>query len=320
MLHSRWRNMDQGVSSLADPNSSPAAGAPGERLYPDGHPLDEVHYLEAKIILNGLRFTSAQSFREFEKLVRKAAKAAHVDFETERFEGLRPQIREVLFLDTKEFKLYNNAFILRRRTAYEDGFPVGEPEIVFKFRHPDLDKASQLDVRPTIPGMYRVKFKEEWLPCKDRIGGVRSLYSHNVEFKLDPLTFIGDITMHDTLIETLPALRPLMADGDERLELVNRTAVEEVLQKLGTLDFGKGFEAESNVAVWRTRGDQHQLVGEFSFQCKFQRRQDAGAKAMLKCEEFFKSLQHEAQDWVSLGTTKTGAVYRLKGNPPQSHE
>jgi len=26
------------------------------------------------------------------------------------------------------------------------------------------------------------------------------------------------------------------------------------------------------------------------------------------------------QSWISLGTTKTGMVYRLKGNAPQSHE
>jgi hypothetical protein len=305
---------------LADHPFNPATSAPEEPFYADGHPLDEVHYLEAKIILNGLRFTSVQSFREFEKIVRRAAKEARVDFDTDSCEGVRPQIREVLFLDTKDFTLYNNAFILRRRTAYEDGFPTGEPEIVFKFRHPDLDAASRLDMRPSIPGMYRIKFKEEWLPRKDRIGGMRSLYSHNVEFKLDPLRFSNDLTAHETLIEVFPALRPLLRNDGERLELVNRTAVEEVLQKLGALDFGKGFEAESNVAVWRTRGDQHQLVGEFSFQCKFQRREELSAKALLKCDEFFRLLQREAQDWISLGTTKTGAVYRLKGAPPQSHE
>ncbi|PPD40996.1 MAG: hypothetical protein CTY15_14180 [Methylocystis sp.] len=305
---------------MVDHHLNPARHSAGERFYADGHPLDAVHYLEAKIILNGMRFTSVQSFRDFEKIVRKAAKQARVDFETESCEGLRPQIREVLFLDTKEFALYNNAFILRRRTAYEDGFPAGEQEIVFKFRHPDLDTASQLDVRPSIPGMYRVKFKEEWLPQKERIGGARSLYSHNVEFKLNPLNFSEDLTSATTLVEVFPALRSLLTGEKEHLELVNRTAVEEVLQQLGTLDFGKGFEAASNVAVWRTRGDQHQLVGEFSFQCKFQRREDLSARALLRCDEFFKLLQHEAQDWISLGTTKTGAVYRLKGNPPQSHE
>ena len=28
-------------------------------------------------------------------------------------------------------------FILRRRIPYQDGFPIGAPEIVFKFRHTD---------------------------------------------------------------------------------------------------------------------------------------------------------------------------------------
>lgn len=288
--------------------------------YPDGHPLDEIHYIEAKIILDGRRFTSVQSFRDFGKIVRRVSKELRIDFETESCEGLRPQIREVLFLDTKDFKLYNNAFILRRRTAYEDGFPAGEPEIVFKFRHPDLDTASRLDVRPSIPGDYRVKFKEEWLPEKERIGGVRSLFSHNAEFTLNPLHLSADISDTATLVDVFPLLRPLLAEKNAHLQLVNRTAVEEVLQQLGVLDFGKGFEAASNVAVWRSRGDQSQLVGEFSFQCKFQRRQDLSAAALQKCEVFFRALQHEAQEWVSLGTTKTGAVYRLKGNPPQAHE
>ncbi len=38
------------------------------------------------------------------------------------------------------------------------------------------------------------------------------------------------------------------------------------------------------------------------------------------CEQFFITLQQDVKDWISLGTTKTGMVYRLKGNPPQSHE
>jgi hypothetical protein len=41
---------------------------------------------------------------------------------------------------------------------------------------------------------------------------------------------------------------------------------------------------------------------------------------MKRGERFFLALQNVAKDWVALGTTKTGAVYRLKGNPPQAHE
>jgi uncharacterized repeat protein (TIGR03803 family) len=88
----------------------------------------------------------------------------------------------VLFIDTDDFHLYNNAFILRRRIPYKNGFPIGEPEIVFKFRHPELQTAAETDVRPSILGDHRVKFKVQALPLKEKLGGIRLLYSHNVQF------------------------------------------------------------------------------------------------------------------------------------------
>jgi hypothetical protein len=106
----------------------------------------------------------------------------------------------------------------------------------------------------------------------------------------------------------------------ESVALVHTTAVEEVLKDIGLLDFGKGVVAKSNVAVWRTRGDQKQLVGEFAFQAKFERRNQFHEEAKRRCQQFFVNLQYAAQDWLALGTTKTGAVYRLKGNPPNAHE
>ena len=137
---------------------------------------------------------------------------------------------------------------------------------------------------------------------------------------LNPLGFSDDVTSPETLVEVFPALAPLLRERKGHLQLVNRTPVEEVLQDLGVLDFGKGFEAQSNVAVWRARGDHRQLVGEFSFQCKFRRREELSAKALKRCADFFELLQHEAQDWIRLGVTKTAAVYRLKGAPPLAHD
>src|SRR6516225_212309 len=124
--------------------------------YSDGHPLDEVQYLECKLILKPDRFTAAKVFFEYGKLVAQTAKEFGIDFSNKGV-VLKPKIREVLFLDTADFRLYNHAFILRRRIAYEDGFPVGEPEIVFKFRHPDMQKAAEMDVRPNVPGEYQIK-------------------------------------------------------------------------------------------------------------------------------------------------------------------
>ncbi len=284
--------------------------------YSDGHPLDTVHYLECKLILKPERFTSPPTFHEFGKLARRAADSLDIGFSNAGVKAFRPRIREVVFLDTKDFELYNNAFILRRRITYEDGFPVGDPEIVFKFRHPDLQVAAETDVRPNVAADYRIKFKAEALPLKEKLGGARLLYSHNVQFPLrEQMTSVS----MPRLAEFFPVLDKLKKSA-KKISLVNHTIVEEVLQDLGELDFGKGVIAKCNAALWRERGDHHLLIGEFSYECKFKRRGELHDKALARCHQFFIALQDVARDWISLGTTKTGVVYRLKGNPPQSHE
>src|SRR5262245_16245923 len=98
--------------------------------YADGLPLNEIQYLECKLILRPNHFTSRKSFFDFAKIMRRPAAETKVDFSSEDFVDAPLQIREVLFVDTADFRLYNNAFIMRRRIPYDDGFPVGDPEIV----------------------------------------------------------------------------------------------------------------------------------------------------------------------------------------------
>lgn len=294
-----------------------AALKPG--FYSDGHPLDEVHYLECKLILKPERFTSAKAFQDYGALVRREAERFEIGLSSAAVAGRKPDLREIVFLDTPDFRLYNNAFILRRRIRYEDGFPAGDPEIVFKFRHPDIQKAAELDVRPNIAGDYQIKFKAEALPLKDRIGGLRTLFSHNAQFGLSRAR-VADNSALTLLAGIFPALEILKNSPDERVELVNHMIVEEVLQELGTLDFGKGVTADCNVALWRSRGEHAPLIAEFAFQSKFKRRDELHDKAMHRVREFFVELQKAGSDWLALGTTKTGVVYRLNGNPPQNHE
>jgi hypothetical protein len=305
------------MSDKVDPIEKIPDLRPGK--YGDGHPLDDIQYVESKIILKPDRFTSRQSFWDFAKIVKGVAKQCDVGFTSDGFEKERPQIREVIFLDTADFRLYRNGFILRRRVAFEDGFPVSDPEIVFKVRGPDLQATADTDVRPQIEGAYRIKFKAEMLPLKDEVGGLRVLYSHNCEFPLSHL-HEADRTKISTIVHVLPALAKIQKSKDEKVALVNHTIVEEVLQDVGTLDFGKEVTAKANVALWRVRGDHKPLVGEFAFQVKFKKRDELSSKAVKRSEQFFVSLQLAAKDWVLLGATKTGIVYQLNGNPPQSHE
>ena len=288
--------------------------------YADGLPYNEVKYLCCKLILKPNRFTSRKSLFDFGKVMRQPAKENGVSFSADEFRDEPIKIREVLFIDTPDFRFYNNAFILRRRIAYEDGFPVGGPEIVFKFRHSDIQTAAETDVRPQIDGNHRVKFKCQALPLKDQLGGIRMLYSHNVQFPRSHVGEKGDVLSMDVLTRIFPVLERIRREPKERISLVNGAIIEEVLQDIGTLDFGDGITAKANVAIWRTRGEHRPLIGEFAFQVRFENRKNLTSEAMQRVEDFFLALQYAAKDSIALNATKTGVVYRLLGNPPKAHE
>jgi hypothetical protein len=287
--------------------------------YADGIPIHEVEYLSCKLILRPNRFTSRQSLFKFAKVLRAPADQCGVKLSTLDFEDAPLKIREVLFIDTKDFRLYKNAFIFRRRIPYSEGFPSGEPEMVFKFRHPDIQTAAETDVRPHILGDYMVKFKCQALPLKDQLGGIRMLYSHNVQF---PRSHVGagNILNFAILTKFLPALDRLKQSPREKLGLVNHVIVEEVLQDIASLDFGSGLIAKANVAIWRTRGEHRPLIGEFAYQIRFRDRKLLALDAMQRAERFFLALQYAAKDWIALDATKTGIVYRALGNAPTAHE
>jgi hypothetical protein len=287
--------------------------------YADGAPLDRVQYLEAKLILKPDRFKSVDSFREFGKIVSRVAKRTELGFIKNESASAGPEIREIIFLDTPDFALYQNAFILRRRVSYVDGFAQGDPEIVFKFRHPDEQQATEMDVRPRVEGKHRIKFKVEALPLKDKVGGYRLLYSHNCQFGLSQINQ-KDKTAMVTLDRVFPALTKLKRAGGERVELVNGGIVEEVLLPVGRLDFGKGLLAKCDIGLWRTRGEHFPLVGEFAFQVKFDRREDIAERQRKRAIRFYLTLQHEVEEWLALGVTKTAMVYGLNGAKAPSHE
>jgi hypothetical protein len=47
---------------------------------------------------------------------------------------------------------------------------------------------------------------------------------------------------------------------------------------------------------------------------------DIPGKTERLVEHFFITLQQDLHEWISLGTTKTGMVYRLKGHAVERHE
>jgi hypothetical protein len=289
--------------------------------YADGMPIHSPEYICCKLILRPNKFHSRESFFEFGKVFKEPAKEHRVKYSVAGFDSQPVKLREVIFADTEDFRLYNNAFILRRRIPYKDGFPIGEPEIVFKFRHPDLQVAAETDVRPHILGDHRVKFKVQAMPLKEKLGGIRLLYSHNVQFLRSAIGMGKEnVNDMDALIGLFPALSQVRKTAGEKIKMVSNTIVEEVLQDIGVLDFGDGLTCKANVAIWRTRGEHRPLIGEFAYQFRFRDRAKLSEDALRRTEAFFISLQYAAEDYIALNATKTATVYRLLGNPPKSHE
>jgi len=290
-------------------------------VYADGMPIHTVTYLCCKLILRPNKFWSRQSFFDFGKVFKEPAKQTGVKYSIAGFDSQPTKAREIVFIDTDDFRLYNNAFILRRRIPYKDGFPIGDPEMVFKFRHPDMQLCAETDVRPHILGDHQVKFKCQAMPLKDKLGGIRLLFSHNVQFLRSAIGMGKEnVRDMDQLVELLPALAKVRKDPKEEIKLVSNTIVEEVLQDIGILDFGDGMTAKANVAIWRTRGEHRPLIGEFAYQFKFKDRNDLAKPALKRAEDFFIALQYSAEEYIALNCTKTATVYRLLGNAPKSHE
>jgi hypothetical protein len=199
---------------------------------------DVVHYREYKILLQADRFTSKHGFLEFWQTASKTLKKLGLKVDVDRH-AFDSQVREVLFYDTPQFDLYNNHFILRKRTFYDQGWPRPGHELTFKFRAPELEAAAAVDVRPRLGGHDEIKFKEELLLERDHLGGMRSLYSHGCVLTSPGIELDRGI---DDIVRTFPTLSKIDIRPRTKMELVNNVAVEEVQNTLGVIHFGHHFK------------------------------------------------------------------------------
>jgi hypothetical protein len=284
----------------------------GESVF---HP-DPLQYREYKLLLRADHFTRSQQFHKFRKITHRVAKSLGITL-SKRSKPMETHLREVIFFDTPKFRLYNNGFILRRRTFYENGLPQPEHELVLKFRDTDKETTAAVDVRPLLPCINVIKFKEEMLLPYDKIGGMRSIYSHGCELDT-PNTMLTQ--NFETICQVFPALLRTGAKAKTGLSVVNGLAIEEILVNFGEIDFGSKMIAKATLAIWRNRLTQERLIGEYGYQLKFRSPEEFPAKVRELSEAFYLGLQTEAPDWVHLGTTKTAMIYKSGKTPVVSHE
>jgi hypothetical protein len=269
--------------------------------------VDPIQHREFKLLVKPERFVKQRSYRDFWKLARRTAKSLGAKLSKPDKLG-KVQMREVLFYDTPHFRLYNNGFILRTRTPIKRGTPEYRYEMVLKFRHPDRDVAAAVDVRPLLPSVYTIKFKEELLPARDKLGTHRSVFSHNCELDTPNLVLLQRF---EIISQVFPALRGLGANPKAMMAVVNGIVIDEELVQLGELDFTGKMTAKASVAIWRNHATRQPMTGEFAFQLRFERPEVVPKKAWTLAEAFYHQLQLDAEDWIQNGTTKTALIYGL---------
>lgn len=278
--------------------------------------MDDLHYREYKILLRPEKFFASTQFEAFWDIIRDIAVKNGVGIITKPH-AFHRLVREILFYDTQKYDLYRNAFILRKRTFYEDGWPRNDHELTVKFRHSDLAKAVSVDMTPHLNGLAKIKFKEEILPLKDQLGGIRSLYSHNCVLT-SPNIVLNQGLRH--ISQVFPSMEMIDIAPEEEIRLVNNTALEEIQVDVGAFDFGHGLNADATIAIWRNRASEQTLIGEFAFQAKFKHIEKLHQTAKERSEHFFRAIQMNAPDWVALGTTKTAMVYNLSDQVVQNND
>ncbi|HKN12623.1 MAG TPA: hypothetical protein VJX68_05455 [Candidatus Binatus sp.] len=163
-------------------------------------------------------------------------------------------------------------------------------------------------MRPQLGGHDEVKFKEELLLERDRLGGMRSVYSHGCVLTSPNIELDRGI---EDIARAFPTLKRIDIRPRTKMMLVNNVAVEEVQNTMGIIHFGHHFKGKTTIAIWRSRALEKSLSGEFAFQCKFDRLDEVSKESIELSEEFYKRVQLDCAEWIKLGTTKTAMVYGL---------
>lgn len=271
----------------------------------DADIAERVGYREFKLLLHPKRLAEADAIGTYTKHLEKVARRLGIAFE--RLHHPEPQFREVVFYDTPRLRFYEEGFILRKRTFLKHGRKRPNFELTIRFRHRDAATVAAIDMRPLLPCLNTLKFKQQILPEAAGPGGLRLLYATGCE--LDSPNVI--LTQRTRIISQIfPALQlARSANPEAELAIVNGRIVEERLVHLGELRFGEKVACTASISVWRDRESGADMIGEFGYQLKIDGLRSLRQKPRELSDALFRQIQTEAPEWLALGTTKTALVY-----------
>ncbi|MCK5682942.1 hypothetical protein KAJ27_02435 [bacterium] len=202
--------------------------------------------------------------------------------------------REVVYLDTKDFDLYENNYILRKRYRLSDK----KHDIVLKYRAKSFQEAENANVEVTSSFKGNKKFEED---ISSKSGNnFNSVFSLSNKVKSD----IKDIPKTINGLSTVfPILSKLKIPGIAKLSTVNNRKIIEKKYSPGFLYFSNKVKGETALSIWYL--NEKVLIAEFSFTVKLKSK---GPNKVIK--NFFTELNRRSIHWKEKGTTKTSLIYK----------
>ena len=245
-------------------------------------PLDSVEF---KLLLAPERFADAgDGLDSFWK--RLADTVESLGLQAERTDDGDSKRRTIEYLDTGDFALRDQGYILRSRTSVK-----AKPVLALKYRDADRTKAAAADVSVREGLESEGKFEKDVTSSKQLFAS-----SNKVKLKkLPPATLAG-------YSDVFPGLAGLGLASSAALQPVRGRHINEEVHDLAEIELGSGVKSLAQISLWYE--DDRPVIAELSFNLPGQ-----SPAAEEKGQRLLRALHNQAGEWLGNGTTKTEYVY-----------
>jgi hypothetical protein len=260
---------------------------------------------EFKILLKADNFLSfEQGCKLFWKLVESVALDHSV--KVKKAEKEYP-VREICFIDSRQFALYKHGFILRIRSEDVKNAAgrievSGDAEMTLKFRASDFESVQIAPVQHASQYTGEVSYEEDVVVKATAPVSVFSVSS--CIFR--PGSIPTDFT---SLLKFYPGLQKAGFVENHPLTTVNGIFVSEKRLRLGELKFAE-TKAKTIFSAWYKKGATKPFVAEFSFKVNLKAKNPARrVRDLEEINKFFVDLVERGKLFIAQGQTKTGLIY-----------
>lgn len=217
--------------------------------------------------------------------------------EYKELENIKIKNRAIKFIDTDDFNLYKNGFILRERMDKSNIF-----EYTLKFRTLNLKDAQNTKLKVNKKFNIDKSFEEDIIYKNNNLVHV---YTKSVKFESNSLIERNEI------LNLFPVILNVISNSN--LKIVNNAIINEKAYEFLILKFPFDIKAKCVYTVWANQINNKPFIVEFSFKYKFDENENIQNIAYVHhlADKLFTNFCLKIKPYIAIGKTKTSAIYNI---------